>query len=75
MELFFFNVFLMYRVFSDINNIQYSLYGTCILHTNFVAMLLLQRELIDARAAAKAAAATAGTVAEGGAKEEGAAAK
>ena len=75
MELFFFNVFLMYRVFSDINNIQYSLYGTCILHTNFVSMLLLQRELIDARAAAKAAAATAGTVAEGGAKEEGAAAK
>ena len=66
----------MYRVFSDINNIQYSLYGTCILHTNFVSiMLLLQRELIDARAAAKAAAATAGTVAEGGAKEEGAAAK
>ena len=65
----------MYRVFSDINNIQYSLYGTCILHTNFVSMRLLQRELIDARAAAKAAAATAGTVAEGGAKEEGAAAK
>ena len=51
------------------------MYGTCILHTNFVSMLLLQRELIDARAAAKAAAATAGTVAEGGAKEEGAAAK
>ena len=73
--IFFLMFFLMYRVFSDINNIQYSLYGTCILHTNFVSMLLLQRELIDARAAAKAAAATAGTVAEGGAKEEGAAAK